>query len=198
MELDLPDSDLSGGDGLSDPTPSNDGAPKAGVEAHAEGQWVDPIERTWARVSFLLLVIFAVTVGVAGFALGFQVPGDEGRVDPNTVAETAPWNEPGLRELAPGEYEVYMIAKQFLYEPNLITVPEGSTVTFYVTSTDVQHGFKIQDTNVNMMVIPGQVSKLSATFDEAGSYPFICHEFCGLGHAAMFGNLVVEPTAEGE
>ncbi len=162
------------------------------------GEWIDPIERNWFRFSILLLVAFAVTVGIAGFALGFQVPGSEARVDPNTVANEPPFNEPGLRELAPGEYEVYMLARQFLYEPSSITVPQGARVTFFVTSTDVQHGFKLQDTNVNMQIVPGQVSRLTAEFDEPGEYPFICHEFCGLGHAAMFGTLIVEPEGGGE
>lgn len=173
-------------------------APAAPPRTESTGEWIDPLEKKWFRFSILLLVAFAVTVGVAGFALGFQVPGDESRVDPNTVADLPPFNEPGLRELSPGEYEVYMISKQFLYEPNQIVVPVGATVTFYVTSTDVQHGFKLQDTNVNMMVVPGHVSKLTTTFDSPGEYPYICHEFCGLGHAAMFGTLIVEPDAEGE
>jgi cytochrome c oxidase subunit 2 len=167
--------------------------PKAQVPS---GEWIDPIERNWFRFSIVLLVAFAITVGIAGFALGFQLPGDAGRVDPNTVADVPPFNEPGLRELSPGEYEVYMLSEQFLYNPNTITVPQGASVTFYITSTDVQHGFKLQDTNVNMMIVPGRVSKLSAQFDDPGEYPFICHEFCGLGHAAMFGRLIVEPAAE--
>lgn len=165
----------------------------------SSSDWIDPTERRWFQFSILLLVAFAVTVGVAGFALGFQVPGDEARVDPNTVAGEPPFNEPGLRELVPGEeYEVYMLSRQFLFEPNQITVPQGARVTFFITSTDVQHGFKLQDTNVNMQIVPGQVSRLTATFDEPGEYPYICHEFCGLGHAAMFGTLIVEPEPGGE
>ncbi len=164
------------------------------AETHEEG-WIDPTERNWFRFSIVLLVAFAVAVGVAGFALGFQVPGDEARVDPRTVADEAPWSDRidnPVREVAPGEYVVYMIARQFRYEPNTITVPEGSTITFYVTSIDVQHGLKIQDTNINLQIVPGQVSKLTTTLDKAGTYPFICHEFCGLGHAGMFGTLTVE------
>ena len=65
-------------------------------------------------------------------------------------------------------------------------MPVGSSVTFYVTSTDLQHGFKLQDTNVNMQVVPGEVSKLTVEFDEFGEHDYICHEFCGIGHAAMF------------
>ena len=72
-----------------------------------------------------------------------------------------------------------------------VEVPVNSTVTFYVTSRDIQHGFKLQDTNINMQIVPGQVSKLTHTFDEAGEYPYICTEYCGVGHAAMFGSLTV-------
>ena len=64
--------------------------------------------------------------------------------------------------------------------------------TFFITSADVQHGLKIQGTNVNLQVVPGHVSTLAATFDQPGTYPFICTEFCGLGHAGMFGQVIVE------
>jgi len=174
----------------------SDAAPPTG-QLPAHRGFIDPTERTWFRFSLLLMIGFAIAVGVAGFGLGFQVPGDEARVDPQTVADEPPWSEridSPVRKIAPGEYDVYMIARQFRYEPNAITVPAGSTVTFYVTSVDVQHGLKIQDTNVNLQIVPGQVSRLTATFDEPGVYPFICHEFCGLGHAGMFGTLVVEST----
>ncbi|MCB8987135.1 MAG: hypothetical protein H6661_05250 [Ardenticatenaceae bacterium] len=51
-------------------------------------------------------------------------------------------------------------------------------MTFYVTSKDVQHGFRINETNVNMQIVPGEVSKLTITFDEPREYDFICHEYC--------------------
>lgn len=152
----------------------------------------DPYERNWMRISAVLLLGFAVAVAVAGFALGFQVPGDETRVDPNTVTESGPFSTPGLRDLGNNEFEVYMVARAWAYDPRDITVPVGAKVTFYLTSVDVQHGFKLQDTNVNMQVVPGQVSKLTATFDRVGEHAFICTEFCGTGHAAMFGSLMVE------
>ena len=49
-----------------------------------------------------------------------------------------------------------------------------------------------------MMALPGQVSTLKAIFDEAGTYDFICHEYCGyvegspIGHHTMYGQLIVE------
>ncbi len=156
---------------------------------------IDPYEKTWMRLSIALLVIFVILVGMAGYALGFQLPSSETRVDPLTVATdpSSPWSNPGLRELAPGKYEAYVLAQIWFFTPREITVPVGSTVTFYVTSKDVQHGFKIQDTNINMQIIPGYVSTLTHIFDKPGEYPFICTEYCGSGHAAMFGKIIVEP-----
>ena len=167
-------------------------------ESARRGLGADPFERRWMVVSLVLLIGFMVVVTVAGFVQGFQVPGDESRVDPRTVADSPPWSEPGLRDLGNGEYDAYIISKQYLFEPRELVVPLGSTVNFYVTSIDVQHGFKLQDTNVNMQIVPGQVSKLTVEFDEVGEFPYICNEFCGLGHAAMFGSVTVEDPAEGE
>jgi cytochrome c oxidase subunit 2 len=156
---------------------------------------IDPYERGWMIFTAVLLVAFFVTVTIAGYAMGIQLPAPETRVDPAMVdAEGQPWHPDnvGLHEVSPGKYDAYILSQTWLYSPREITVPAGSTVTFYVTSKDVIHGFKIQDTNVNFMVIPGEVSKLSHTFEIPGEYLFICHEYCGAGHAAMFGKVIVE------
>ena len=155
---------------------------------------VDPTEKGWIRAAIVVLVVFAVAVTIAGFMLGIQVPTEEQRVNPQTIQNAPPWSEPGVREIVPGEqYDVYIVAKRFFYEPAAVEIPAGAEVTFYVTSTDVQHGFKIADTNVNFMAIPGQVSKLTYTFDEPGTYDYICTEYCGIGHAVMFGSVTVTP-----
>ncbi|MDF1594792.1 MAG: cytochrome c oxidase subunit II [Acidimicrobiia bacterium] len=154
---------------------------------------IDPYERNWMRLTVVLLVVFATAVTIAGFALGFQVPSPEERVDPNTVAiGDGPFAEPGLREYPDGSYDLYIVSQMFSFTPNEVTIPAGSEVTFYVTSVDVQHGFKLQNTNVNMQIVPGQVSKLTMTFDEPGTYDFICTEYCGSAHAQMYGTLTVE------
>jgi len=156
---------------------------------------IDPFERNWMIFSAILLVLVASAVAVAAFGLGIQVPSPETRVDPKTVASdpNSPWSNPGLREVSPGKYDAYILAKTWQYLPAEIRVPVGAKVTFYVTSMDVQHGFNIRDTNVNFQIVPGQVSKLSTTFTKPGTYPYICTEYCGVAHAAMFGAVIVEP-----
>ena len=152
---------------------------------------IHPYERAWIIISAGLLVVFAIAVGISGFMMGIQVPAPVQRVDPKTVALEGPFAEPGLRELAPGKYEAYILSQTWQFTPREITVPVGSEVTFYVTSKDVQHGFKLQGTNVNMQIVPGHVSVLTVTFDQPGEYQYICTEYCGAAHAAMFGKIVV-------
>ena len=101
--------------------------------------------------------------------------------------------EERFREVAPNKYEAYILGQTWAFLPNRLTIPKGSEVTFYITSKDVIHGFDLQGTNINMMIIPGQISTLTATFDEPGEYNFVCNEYCGIAHQTMFGTLVVEP-----
>jgi cytochrome c oxidase subunit 2 len=154
---------------------------------------IDPIERTWIIISITILIIFALAVTIAGFAMGIQLPAPVARVDPNTVATEGEFANPGLRELAPGKYEAYILAQTWQFIPKEIRVPVGSEITFYVTSKDVQHGFKLQGTNVNMQIVPGQVSSLTVTMDTPGTFNYICTEYCGSAHAIMYGRLIVEP-----
>jgi cytochrome c oxidase subunit 2 len=181
-----------------DSDPSGDGGQGGGGGGAEDelGMHIDPYERNWMRLSVVLLVAFLATVTVAGFAMGFQVAGVEQQVDPRTVLDSEPWSDPGLREISPGHYEAYVVAQTWAFVPRELEVPVGSTVDIYVTSPDLQHGFKITDTNVNVMVVPGQVSKITFTFEEVGEFPYLCHEYCGQGHAAMFGVVnVVDPDS---
>ncbi len=159
----------------------------------AERLHVDPTEKRWIQVSIAVLAIFAIAIGLTGFVMGFQVPLPEQRVDPALITQEGPFAEPGLRELAPGKYEAYILAQIWSFVPNEIRVPAGSTVTFYVTSKDVQHGFHITGTNVNVQVLPGYVGKITHRFDKPGTYHILCNEYCGLGHQAMYGRVIVEP-----
>jgi cytochrome c oxidase subunit 2 len=88
-----------------------------------------------------------------------------------------------------------MVAGIWSFTPNLIRVPAGSTVTFVATSRDVVHGLFIPKTTVNVMLLPGQVARVTARFDRPGEYPLFCHEYCGIAHHTMSGNVIVEPAS---
>jgi cytochrome c oxidase subunit 2 len=165
----------------------------------ADSIHVDRYEAVWIRITSIVLIVFFLLIVVSAFSVGFQVPGVYQRVDPATLMNAdSPFANPTLRELAPGKYEVHIRAQVWQFTPAEIHVPVGSTVTFYVTSQDVQHGFKLAGTNINMMVLPGQISTLKTTFNQEGTFNFVCNEYCGLLHHTMYGRMVVDPVSDSE
>jgi len=160
--------------------------------ATRKGTTVYLYELAWILPSFAIPVGMLVALVVTAFGAGVHLPGLERRIDPTKVAETAPFDKPGLVEIAPGQYEVRMTAQIWSFAPNEIRVPAGSTVHFWATSKDVVHGLLIPKANVNVMLLPGQVAHAEAHFDTPGEYLIICHEYCGIAHHTMAGKLIVE------
>ncbi len=150
-------------------------------------------ELAWILPSIAIPVAMLVALIVAAFGHGIHLPGDAGRVDPTKVAQTAPFDKPGIVQVGPGRYEVRMVAQVWAFEPREVRVPAGSTVTFVTTSKDVVHGLFIPGVNVNVMLLPGQVTRATARFDRPGEYALLCHEYCGLAHHIMEGKVIVEP-----
>lgn len=156
-------------------------------------------EKLWLVASLVLIVGFIATVTYGAVGVGIAMIDDsEGTIDPNAIDEDDRFAEPRVEAVGDGEYEAYVVAMQFVFQPNTIEVPEDSTVTFHVTSRDVIHSFSIVGTNANTMVIPGEISTMTVEVDEPGTYGILCNEFCGSGHHTMEGQLVVVPEDEFE
>jgi len=148
-------------------------------------------ERLWLICGLVLLVGFLATITTAAVVDGFVPPSRVQSIDPTKVSQTPPFDHPGLRKVGDGAYEAYYVARIFSFSPSTITVRVGSHVTFYVTSTDVEHGFSIPETGVNTMVTPGWVSQVAHTFRERGTFLLVCNEYCGSGHQLMAAKVVV-------
>ncbi len=155
---------------------------------------IDFYEKVFLGLTAVMLLVFGVFLIFAVRAHDITVPGPTGRVDPSTMLDQAPWNDPGVVETAPGEYLATIVARTWFFQPAVITVPVGANVTFQVASIDIIHGFLIRGTDVNVMVVPGEVSTVRHTFDEPGEYLIACHEYCGTGHQAMSAKVVVEAS----
>ena len=150
------------------------------------------IEAAWIVPSTVIPGIMLVLILYATFAIGAHVPGHEQIVDPTLLGQTAPFDNPGVFQHGAGAYEVVMVGQVWSFRPNEIRVPVGSRVTFTTTSQDVIHGLRVEKTNVNIMLIPGQVGRATAHFTQPGEYLLVCHEYCGLAHHTMFGKVIVE------
>ena len=69
----------------------------------------------------------------------------------------------------------------------MIELPVGRPVEFYVTSDDVLHGFSILALGVRVDANPGEVTTTAVvTPTQIGSYTVRCVEICGLFHSYMW------------
>lgn len=152
-------------------------------------------EKGFLAAGIIVLVACAAALVYATAVAGIHLPGAHGRVDPAQVANTAPFDQPGVRQLGPNRYQATIIGRAWSFMPAELTVPAGAEITFVATTVDVIHGFNIEGTRLNMMLIPGQISRNTYTFKEPGEYLMICHEYCGLGHHTMAGKIIVQPAA---
>lgn len=149
-------------------------------------------EKVWLALSFGMIMMFMIITGYQAFAYGLEPPSNKEIIDPQKVDQHELFKNPGVKEIGDKEYEVVMTLQVFSFNPANIEVPAGSTVHFTMTSKDVVHGFEIAGTNVNAMVMPGHIQKITQKFDKTGTYLILCNEYCGAGHQAMSTTITVK------
>lgn len=157
---------------------------------------IEKFERGWMVFALAMLVVFMVLVLHAVFTHGENIARTTERAQPSEILAQERFAQPGVEEVAPGEFEVHMVAQAFSFMPGEVYLPEGAEATFYVTSRDVIHGYKVQHTNINVELIPGEVSTFRHTFREPGEHHIVCNQYCGIGHHNMQGKIVVESEAQ--
>jgi cytochrome c oxidase subunit 2 len=151
------------------------------------------VERRWATLS---VVIVGVLVGMATFIGIHQATMPQGRVetaDPKTLHLSGEFVESNLGSSveADGSVTVRAIGQQYSFTPQCVVVPADTLVNFRATSADVVHGFLIEGTNINAMLVPGYVSVLPTRFNAPREHVMPCQEFCGIGHQGMWGKVKV-------
>ena len=153
---------------------------------------INRYERWWMTFGLAMLALFLATIFFAAVADNINPPSGLQPIDPTKVAQTPPFDHPGLVHKQDGSYELYYVSQVFSFNPAVVTLPVGSKVTFYVTSPDVVHGFEVARTNINMMAVPGYVNSVTHTFRNPGTYLLVCNEYCGVGHQNMAARIEVK------
>ncbi|WP_440766948.1 cytochrome c oxidase subunit II [Natronorubrum sp. DTA7] len=154
-------------------------------------------EKVWLVAAMVLIVGFIATITYGSVGLGITMVGDQQpTIEPSEISDDERFGEPRVEHVGENEYEAYVVAQTFAFYPDPIEVPANSEVTFYVTARDVIHSFSVVGTNINTMVIPGEISEMTVEFDEPGEYGIVCNEYCGPGHHNMEGQLHVVPEDE--
>ena len=154
---------------------------------------IDFYERIWMWASAAVIAMFIGVIGVSAVAYGWHPPSHVETIDPAKVFTDPRFAGLGQTITLPdGTIEVRMVGLMFAFAPNEVRVPAGRPIRFRLTSGDVTHGFMIAGTNANTMIVPGYISQFTTIFPRAGDYLIVCHEFCGNGHHAMAGRIIVE------
>ena len=153
-------------------------------------------ERRWIAASGLMSLTFVILIAYNLATEGGHIAQVAARGTPETLLSQQIFAEPGLRMTGPGQAQVSIVAQAFNFVPERIRIPVDTEVTFYLTSRDVIHGWQVQNTNLNVEVIPGEISVLRYTFTRPGTYLTICNQYCGIGHQNMLGEIEVVSAAE--
>jgi len=149
---------------------------------------MDRLEKKVLYVAITLMLVFTVLVVYAGMGLGIVLPTCNDRITPFTEGKVIPKEN--------NQFEVHYVARMWSFEPAELVLPEKAEVDLYVSALDVDHGFEVPGTNLNLMAIPGSVNFAHQRFEKRGEYLVICHEYCGLNHQNMTGKIRVVSREE--
>ena len=137
------------------------------------------------RTVLIIIIVMASVLAGAGYA-SFHAIG---------VYNNPPngWNDPNA-------LHVNVTGQRFSWSFNctggcgvaaVLTVPRNKIVILNITSIDVFHSFGIPDLRVKADAIPGKYNLIWFRVSTTGTFPILCYELCGAGHAFMRAKLVV-------
>lgn len=149
-------------------------------------------QRLWAATRFSGPSLTAMQVEVVGeqFEWYFRYPGADAEfgVTRPELANAAAGNPLGIDPRDPhGTDDVVS---------STLVLPAGREVDLRLRSLDVIHGFFIPGMRLKENAVPGLELHVHFTPAVVGTYPILCSQVCGLGHARMQARLMVVSQAD--
>lgn len=143
-----------------------------------------PPVRGNTRLEFFWTLIPALTIFFIGFASYSVLADIERPADNNLVVEAL----------------AYQFAWEFYYPEYDVTstelhVPVDRQIHLKLRSNDVVHAFWVPEMRIKKDAMPDRVTEAFITPNTIGSFPIVCTELCGPGHAIMRSQMVVQSDA---
>jgi len=132
------------------------------------------LEIVWTAVPFVLVTAIGIYSAVV-LAENDKVGDNPLRVDVTSQQFAWSFKYPQQQNLA----------------TTVLRLPVDRTVRFHFTALDVLHSFWVPEFSQKQDTVPGIDTYLTVTPNRTGTFPIVCTELCGLGHAIMRSTVIV-------
>lgn len=137
------------------------------------------LEVAWTAIPFALVTSMAIISAVV-LARNDRTGSDPLRID--VTAQQFAWT--------------FKYPQQKGLTTNVLRLPINRPARFTLRALDVIHSFWVPEFGQKQDAVPGIATNVTVTPNRIGTYPIICTELCGLGHAVMRSNVVVMSQAD--
>jgi cytochrome c oxidase subunit 2 len=120
----------------------------------------------------------------------YRLPGKDGRLGTTSARNVSAENPLGLNLDDPNGQDDVVIENDDLH------LPIGKPVKVLLRSIDVLHDFYVPEFRAKMDMVPGSVTYFWFTPTRTGNFEVLCAELCGIAHAQMRGNVIVQEESE--
>ena len=136
----------------------------------------------------------AIEVDVMAWQWGWQyrLPGEDGKLGTTQVRNIADNNPFGINPDDPYGKDDVMV------ESDVINLENNRPVKILLRSVDVLHNWYVPQFRAKMDAVPGTVTFYWFEPNKVGEYEVLCAEYCGVGHYAMRGGVIVQDKIEYE
>jgi cytochrome c oxidase subunit 2 len=130
----------------------------------------------------------AATIEVVGqqWQWSFRLPGKDGRLGLADTRLVGPDNPLGLDPADPHAQDNILVIGGDLH------LPVNKPARFLLRSIDVVHDFYVPEFRAKMDLMPGIETYFWLTPTRTGTFEILCAGYCGVGHASMRGNVIVD------
>ena len=116
----------------------------------------------------------------------YRLPGDDNKLGTSDIANITDDNPFGVNPNDPNGQDDILISGDDIH----ILIDRPTKVL--LRSIDVLHNFYVPQFRAKMDMVPGSVSYYWFTPTRTGNFEILCAEYCGTGHYAMRGRLLVD------
>ncbi len=120
----------------------------------------------------------------------YRLPGEDGILGTSDIKNITDENPFGLNEDDKNGYDDILISGDDIH----ILIDRPTKIL--LRSIDVLHNFYVPQFRAKMDMVPGSVTFYWFTPTRTGNFEILCAEYCGTGHYAMRGRLIVDEENE--